>query len=165
MCSLAGLSAHTPPSLGTSPTTPCKVTIAVAPTSPSSPNPSNSPFPSLLYFSLSPCFIYHPSPSPGLSATWGRDVCTFYHLLSPRAKNSAWHNKFHPKYSVLKQHLALASVAQWTECWPVNQRVTCSIPSWGTCLVCRPGPQCGARERQPHIDVSLPLFLPSFPSI
>ena len=30
---------------------------------------------------------------------------------------------------------ALAGVAQWTECWPVNQRVTGSIPSQGTCLI------------------------------
>ena len=28
----------------------------------------------------------------------------------------------------------------------------------GACLVCRPGPQWGARKRQPHVDVS---FLPS----
>ena len=37
--------------------------------------------------------------------------------------------------------LALAGVAQWTECQPANQRVTGSIPSWGTCLGCGPGPQ------------------------
>ena len=30
--------------------------------------------------------------------------------------------------------LALAGVAQWTESWPVNQRVTGSIPSQGTRL-------------------------------
>ena len=30
--------------------------------------------------------------------------------------------------------LALAGVSQWTECWPVNQRVACSIPSQGKCL-------------------------------
>ena len=29
---------------------------------------------------------------------------------------------------------ALAGVAQWIECQPVNQRVTGSIPSQGTCL-------------------------------
>ena len=36
------------------------------------------------------------------------------------------------------------------------------IPGRGTCLGCGPGPQwvpSGARESQPHIDVSLPLFL------
>ena len=61
--------------------------------------------------------------------------------------------------------IALAGVAQWIECQPVKQRVTSSIPSQGTCLGCGPGPQCGAHERQSHIDVSLPLFLPSFPSL
>ena len=35
---------------------------------------------------------------------------------------------------------ALASVAQWTECWPANREVAGSIPSQGTCLGCRPGP-------------------------
>ena len=35
---------------------------------------------------------------------------------------------------------ALAGVAQ-TECQPVKQRVTGSIPSQDTCLGCRPGPQ------------------------
>ena len=66
----------------------------------------------------------------------------------------------------LKNHLisALAGVAQWIECLPANQRVTSSIPSQGTCLDCRPGPQFGVRERQPHTDVSLPLCLPPFPS-
>ena len=60
---------------------------------------------------------------------------------------------------------ALAGVAQWIECWPANQRVTGSIPSQGTCLGCRPSHQLGAHKRQPHIDVSLPLFLPPFPSV
>ena len=49
--------------------------------------------------------------------------------------------------------------------WPVNQRVSGSIPSQDTCLGCRPGPQWRAHERQPHIDASLPLFLPPFPSL
>ena len=60
---------------------------------------------------------------------------------------------------------ALAGVAQWIEHGPANQRVASSIPSQGTCLGCRPGPQWGARERQPHMDVSLPLFLLPFPSL
>ena len=38
-------------------------------------------------------------------------------------------------------HMALAGVAQWIELQPVNQRVTGSIPSQGTCLGCVPGPQ------------------------
>ena len=37
--------------------------------------------------------------------------------------------------------VALAYVAQWIECWPVNQMGTSSIPSQGTCLGCGPGPQ------------------------
>ena len=37
--------------------------------------------------------------------------------------------------------LALAGVAQWIECWPRNQRVAGLIPSQGTCLGGRPGPQ------------------------
>ena len=60
--------------------------------------------------------------------------------------------------------LYLAGVAQWIEHWPMNQTVTSLIPSQGTCLGCGPGPQWGVHKRQPHIDVSLPLFLPLFPS-
>ena len=62
---------------------------------------------------------------------------------------------------------ALAGVAQWTERWPANQRVAGSIPipSQVTCLDCRPKSPVGAYERQPHIDVSLPLFLLPFPSL
>ena len=55
---------------------------------------------------------------------------------------------------------ALAGVAQWIECWPVNQRVAGSIPSQGTCLGCRPGPQQEACEKQPHIKCFSPLLLP-----
>ena len=36
---------------------------------------------------------------------------------------------------------ALAGVAHWTEHRPVNNRVSGLIPSQGTCLSCRPGPQ------------------------
>ena len=59
---------------------------------------------------------------------------------------------------------ALAGVAQWIERQPANQRVASSNPSQGTCLGCRPGPQFGVHEKQPRIDVSLPLFHPPFPS-
>ena len=43
---------------------------------------------------------------------------------------------------------ALAGVAQWIECQPVNQRVTSSIPNQGTCLACREGesPVGGTQE-------------------
>ena len=61
-----------------------------------------------------------------------------------------------------KQIWGLAVMAQWIECWPMNQGVAGSIPSQDTCLGCGPGPQWGVRGRQPHIDVSL-LLTPSFP--
>ena len=53
---------------------------------------------------------------------------------------------------------APAGVPHLTECRTGNQRVTGSFFSWGTCLGYRPAPQQGAHKRQPHIDVSLPLF-------
>ena len=63
----------------------------------------------------------------------------------------------------------LASVAQWIECQPVNQKVIGSIPGRGTCLGWGPGPQLGACERQPisvfHTSLFLSLFLPPFPSL
>ena len=59
-------------------------------------------------------------------------------------------------------NMSLACVAQWTECWPVHQRVTSSIPGQGTCLDCGPGPQLGTWDKQPHIDISSLYFsLPS----
>ena len=39
------------------------------------------------------------------------------------------------------RRIDLAGVVQWTECAPVNQMITGSIPSQGTCLGCGPGPQ------------------------
>ena len=48
-----------------------------------------------------------------------------------------------------EESTALAVVAQWTECRPMNQKVTGSIPSQGTCQGCGP-----VSKRQP-IDVSL----------
>ena len=58
--------------------------------------------------------------------------------------------------------MTLAGVAQWIECWPANQSVAGSILSHGTYLGCGSGPQLGTWERQPHVDVSLPLspYLP-----
>ena len=45
-------------------------------------------------------------------------------------------------YLTLEEEIsALAGVTQWTESWPVNQRIAGSIPSQGTCLGFRPGPQ------------------------
>ena len=63
------------------------------------------------------------------------------------------------------KHLTLADVAQKIECQPANQKVAGLIPSQGTGLGCRPGLHWETCERQPHIDVSLPLFLPPFPCL
>ena len=63
--------------------------------------------------------------------------------------------------------MALAGVAQWIECWPVNQRVTCLIPSQGTCLGCGPDhvPSRGhARGKHTRMFLVLSPFLPPFPS-
>ena len=48
----------------------------------------------------------------------------------------------------------MAGVAQWIEHQPVNQG---HMPGLGARF-----PVCGGTERQPHVDVSLPLFLPPF---
>ena len=55
------------------------------------------------------------------------------HIMGPQMK--IYHKLF---------FWALAGVAQWIECQPVNQRVAGSIPSQDTCLGCRPGPRWGA---------------------
>ena len=52
----------------------------------------------------------------------------------------------------------LVGVARWIECRSVNPKLAGSVPSEGTFLACGPGSLLGACERQPHIDVSLPLF-------
>ena len=57
-----------------------------------------------------------------------------------------------------------SALAQWIECWPVNQRVNGSIPNLGH----MPGLQArspvgGAREATTHWYFS--LFLPPFPSL
>ena len=61
--------------------------------------------------------------------------------------------------------LVLAGVAQLIEHQPGNQRVAVLVPSQGTCLGGGPGSLLGAHERQPHIDVSIPLFLLPFPPL
>ena len=62
-------------------------------------------------------------------------------------------------------NIALAGVAWQIECWPVNQRVASLIPRQSTCLGGEPGPNLGVHEKQPHIDVSHPLFLLPLPSL
>ena len=62
-------------------------------------------------------------------------------------------------------HPALAGVAQRIERWPANQRVTGSIPSQGTCLGCRPGPQGGVVRGNHTVIETMFLSLSfSFPS-
>ena len=61
---------------------------------------------------------------------------------------------------IQSRSMALAGVAQWIERQPENQRVISLIPSKG--LGCGLVPQLGTHQRQPHMDVSLPLFLPPF---
>ena len=73
-------------------------------------------------------------------------------------------SKYTSVFKIYKEN-ALAGMAQWIEHWPANQRVTHLVPSQGTHLGYRTGPQWKARERQPHIDVSLHLFLLPFPSV
>ena len=98
------------------------------------------------------------------------------YMILPRLKDRRWTHKktlmkeikdvLYVKYISIKKYWgALAGVAQWIECRPMNQGVSSSIPSQGTCLGCGPGPQEGERERRPHIDVSVPLFFPPFPSL
>ena len=67
------------------------------------------------------------------------------------------------RYSPLtgKQQSENSALAHWIECGPMNQRVTGSIPSQGTCLGHGPGPQQGACQRQPQVNVSLPFSFPS----
>ena len=66
-----------------------------------------------------------------------------------------------------KHYYALATVAQLESC-PIHQKVTGSIPCQGTYLGCRFCHGRGAYERETiflsHINVSLPLSLPFFPS-
>ena len=50
---------------------------------------------------------------------------------------------------------ALAGVAQWIECQPVNQMVTSLIPSQGTCQV-----PSGEHVRGNHTLMFLSLFFP-----
>ena len=74
------------------------------------------------------------------------------------------------KYNKNKERKPWLVWLSWIECWAANQEVACLIPSQGTCLGYRPGPQLGdVRGSQSaylsHIGVSLPHFLPPFPSL
>ena len=66
--------------------------------------------------------------------------------------------------SIEKTAWALAGVAQWIDQQPVNQTslVPFSVRAHAWVAGQAPGK---AWERQPHIDVSISLFLPVFPSL
>ena len=59
-------------------------------------------------------------------------------------------------------------MARLVECHSAKRKVTGLTPGQDTCLGCGPGPQMEARGNGsmilPHIDVSLPLSIPLFPS-
>ena len=63
-----------------------------------------------------------------------------------------------------QSHVALAGVAQWTEHWPANKKVTSLIPGQGMCQGCGTHPQFRACKRQnlSHTPMSL-SFPPSLP--
>ena len=84
-------------------------------------------------------------------------------LLQPGSQQKVHVQSWPTTLPLESYHPALAGVAQWIECRPVNQSITSSIPSQVTCLGCRPCHHQGVHEKQPHIDVSLPLFLLPFP--
>ena len=82
-----------------------------------------------------------------------RDLRSYWLELSMLVKIPS----IHGSYCLLRQlskcewYSAPASLTQWIECWPANQRVTGSIPSQGTCLGCRPrSPVEGTWEATTH---------------
>ena len=85
----------------------------------------------------------------------------FSHFLFNLTSSSSEVNKAHGSF--IKNCHSWCSSVDWV--WAVKQRVAASIPSEGTCRGCGPGPQWGPCKRQPHTDVSLPLFLPPFSSL
>ena len=108
--------------------------------------PSNNPASPL-------CISSSFTQCPSLTTKWllqHRFKCVSCQVAALRCRNM-----------FLKDTLALAGVAQWIEHRPANQRVTHAIPSQGTCLACRPGPQYRACER--HHTLMFPSLSPSFP--
>ena len=64
----------------------------------------------------------------------------------------------------LKSFLALASIVQLVECWPVNRKVTSSILVRAQTWVAGSVPGPGMFERQPSMFLSLSSPLFSLPS-
>ena len=52
--------------------------------------------------------------------------------------------KLHVNCFLIEFNHIFAGLAQWVERWPVNQKVTGSTPSQGTCLDYGPSPQLEA---------------------
>ena len=167
----------------------CRLAVPWA-TGPSTPHPRGSAAPDPACSGPSGCLAQH-SPT-GCCFKYSKEVTALFHVLFDRMENflmslvkgtnnqggllnlvevtkmdnsyimiSVWRSK---RNSIRNHmHSALAGVAQWTQHLPMDQKVSSSIPSQGTCLGFGPGHhQLGACERQPHIDVSLPFF-PSLP--
>ena len=71
-------------------------------------------------------------------------VLGVYFTVQKRQKPSLYLSGNSDQFNALRKSIekyntsALPGVAQWIECWTVNQRVTGSIPSQGTCLSCGP---------------------------
>ena len=69
-----------------------------------------------------------------------------------------------------KEAAGLTGMAQLGGCRPAKRKVPGLIPGQGTGLGCRPGPRLGHVRGNwstflLYIGVSLPLFLPPFPSL
>ena len=104
-----------------------------------------------------------------LAATNGRDLSRRQNELIPGVKVRREEKvglrleRVTIKWS--RREAGLTGVAWWIECQCANRRVHNSIPCQCTCLGCGPGPWWMVHKTQPHIDVSLPLFLSLFPSL
>ena len=71
----------------------------------------------------------------GLGLCRGRKLFSLYHV-----RFTVWGPVNETdKRQIKKRKAALAGIAQWIECGPANPRVAGSIPTQGTCLVCRSG--------------------------
>ena len=74
----------------------------------------------------------------GINSMKPRIKAVIYNIRKQKTTNQ---NSKKKKRIKKKKMRAPAGMAQWIECWPVNQRLTGSIPSQGTYLGCGPGPQ------------------------
>ena len=93
----------------------------------------------------------------------------YHHFAAPNEQINP--NIDHQWLLIYKEsQIALAAVVQLVRYHPAKRMVAGSIPGQGTCLGFRFHPQVRAPLRGnqwmflSHIDVSLPLFLPPFPS-